>query len=202
MKMEVLHITELPSYLEGKPNINKTENLQQNQSHFFCQVQKQQYINLQAFPPECSRNSCVSKNLGGNRTWDELVPTTHMRKLPLSLGWNRSGVFFLSALLLPTPTRAVLHRELTVANKRSSAQGRPQGVNLSNKFVYEENTHTCTRIRTMCMHTHVCTSIYISVHAHKHTHNADSCALALLQTDLPTLVSQYVGLLSPRLVTR
>lgn len=48
--MEVLHITELPSYLNGKTNINKTENLQQNQSRFFCQVQKQQYINLQAFP--------------------------------------------------------------------------------------------------------------------------------------------------------
>ena len=29
-----LHITELPSYLEGKPNINKTENLQQNQANF------------------------------------------------------------------------------------------------------------------------------------------------------------------------
>lgn len=49
MKMEVLHITELPSYLEGKPNINKTENLQQNQSPLFCPAQKQ-YINLQAHP--------------------------------------------------------------------------------------------------------------------------------------------------------
>ena len=39
-------MTALPSYLEGKPNINKTENLQQNQSQFFCQVQKQQSINL------------------------------------------------------------------------------------------------------------------------------------------------------------
>lgn len=48
--MEVLHITELPSYLEGKPNINKTEILQQKQSQFFCQVQEQQYINPQAFP--------------------------------------------------------------------------------------------------------------------------------------------------------
>ena len=53
-----LHITALPSYLEGKSNINKTENLQQNQSQFFCQVQKQQSINLQAFPrcvPEIAR---------------------------------------------------------------------------------------------------------------------------------------------------
>lgn len=48
--MKVLHITELLSYLEGKSNINKTENLQQNQSQFFCQVQKQQYISLQAYP--------------------------------------------------------------------------------------------------------------------------------------------------------
>lgn len=40
MEMEFLRITELLSYLEEKPNINKTENLQQNQSQFFCQVQK------------------------------------------------------------------------------------------------------------------------------------------------------------------
>lgn len=33
-EMEVLYIAERPPYLEGKPNVNKTENPQQNQSQF------------------------------------------------------------------------------------------------------------------------------------------------------------------------
>lgn len=64
--MEALHITELPSYLEGKPKTNETENLQQNQSQFFCQVQKQQYINLQAFP------RCVAEIAMFLRSWVEI----------------------------------------------------------------------------------------------------------------------------------
>lgn len=76
MKMEVLHITELPSYLEGKPNINKTENLQQNQSQFFCQVQKQRYINLQAFP------RCVPEIAVFLRSWVEIEFGVNLSQIP------------------------------------------------------------------------------------------------------------------------
>lgn len=77
MKMEVSHITELPSYLEGKPDINKTENLQQNQSHFFCRVQKQQCIHLQMpaqYVPEIAMflRTWVETTLGVN--WS-VLPT-------------------------------------------------------------------------------------------------------------------------------
>lgn len=79
MKMEVLHITELPSYLEGKPNINKEENLQQNQSPFFLSgtetIHKPPGISQVS-----SRNSHSSEKLSGNTIWGELGTMSQMRE--------------------------------------------------------------------------------------------------------------------------
>lgn len=76
VEVELLHITELSSYLEGKPNINKTENFQRNQSQFFHRGQKQPSTNLQAFP------RCVPEIAVSLRRWMEiksgkLVPVPH-----------------------------------------------------------------------------------------------------------------------------
>lgn len=79
MKMGVLHIAELPSYLEGKPNINKEENLQQNQSPFFLSgsetIHKPTGISQVS-----SRNSHSSEKLSGNKIWGELGIMTQMRE--------------------------------------------------------------------------------------------------------------------------
>lgn len=78
MRMEVLHITELPSYLEENPTLIKQKTFTKSKPVFLSDpetIHKPSGISQVS-----SRNSHISEKLNGNKIWGELGAMTQMRK--------------------------------------------------------------------------------------------------------------------------